>query len=117
MELAFGGVKSNQTLLSQLFARRYQLETGAAFGLYSGMSKPPFRSPYDRFLRQLKSEGRTNMYGAVPYLMKTFGLNRESAFQVVCDWLDQQAIHDAPGNQRAVAKKAETKRRKTPRRL
>jgi hypothetical protein len=44
-----------------------------------------------RFLRKLRADGRTNMYGAVPYLMKTFNLDRESAFAVVCQWLDQQA--------------------------
>jgi hypothetical protein len=35
------------------------------------------------------------MYGAVPYLMKTFGLDREAAFNIVCEWLDQQAESEA----------------------
>jgi hypothetical protein len=43
-----------------------------------------------RFLRRLKADGRSNMYGAVPYLMNTFGLDRETAFRIVCEWLDQQ---------------------------
>lgn len=43
-----------------------------------------------RFLRQLRADGRTNMYGAVPYLMKTFNLDRDAAFAIVCEWLDQQ---------------------------
>ena len=30
------------------------------------------------------------MYGAVPYLMKTFDLDRDAAFAIVCQWLDQQ---------------------------
>jgi len=30
------------------------------------------------------------MYGAVPYLMKTFNLDRDTAFEIVCHWLDQQ---------------------------
>jgi hypothetical protein len=30
------------------------------------------------------------MYGAVPYLMNAFGLDRETAFRIVCEWLDQQ---------------------------
>jgi hypothetical protein len=30
------------------------------------------------------------MYGAVPYLMGSFALDRESAFKIVCDWIDQQ---------------------------
>ena len=45
---------------------------------------------YFRFLRQLRADGRTNMYGAVPYLMKTFNLDRDAAFAIVCQWLDQQ---------------------------
>ena len=44
-----------------------------------------------RFLRKLRAGGRTNMYDAVPYLMKTFHLDRDAAFAVVCQWLDQQA--------------------------
>jgi hypothetical protein len=38
----------------------------------------------------MKAGGRTNMYGAVPYLMSAFGLDRNAAFAVVCEWLDQQ---------------------------
>jgi hypothetical protein len=50
------------------------------------------RKSYFRFLRRLKAEGRSNMYGAMPYLMSTFGLNREQAFGIVCEWLDHQAV-------------------------
>jgi hypothetical protein len=32
------------------------------------------------------------MYGAVPYLMKAFDLDRASAFAVICDWLDRQDV-------------------------
>jgi hypothetical protein len=42
-----------------------------------------------RFLRRLKADGRSNMYGAVPYLMSRFGLDRETAFKIVCEWLDR----------------------------
>jgi hypothetical protein len=31
------------------------------------------------------------MYGAIPYLMRSFGLDRETAFRVVCEWEDVQA--------------------------
>ncbi len=31
------------------------------------------------------------MYGAVPYLMTAFSLDRDSAFRIVCDWVDEQA--------------------------
>jgi hypothetical protein len=30
------------------------------------------------------------MYGAIPYLMQAFALDRESAFRIVCEWVDQQ---------------------------
>jgi hypothetical protein len=43
-----------------------------------------------RFLRRMKAGGRSNMYGAVPYLMSAFGLDRNAAFAVVCEWLDGQ---------------------------
>jgi hypothetical protein len=52
--------------------------------------RPPGRQQFFRFLRKLRAEGRSNMYGAVPYLMRFFGLDRERAFQIVCEWIDQQ---------------------------
>jgi hypothetical protein len=30
------------------------------------------------------------MYGAVPYLMRRFDLDRDTAFRVICDWVDAQ---------------------------
>jgi hypothetical protein len=48
------------------------------------------RQSFFRYLRRLRAGGRTNMYGAVPYLMKAFNLDRASAFAVICDWLDRQ---------------------------
>ena len=36
------------------------------------------------------------MYGAIPYLMEAFGVDRESAFRIVCEWLDQQSNEAAP---------------------
>lgn len=53
---------------------------------------PDRRNPFFRFLRSLRAEGRTNMYGAVPYLMSTFDLSREQAFRIICEWLDQQGL-------------------------
>jgi hypothetical protein len=54
------------------------------------MKTDPRRAAFDRYLRHLRASGRTNMYGAVPYLMKAFGLDRNTAFSVVCEWLDRQ---------------------------
>jgi hypothetical protein len=41
-----------------------------------------------KYLNRLRAGGRTNMYGAVPYLMRTFGLERGPAFDVICRWID-----------------------------
>lgn len=45
---------------------------------------------YHTFLRRLRAGGRSNMYGAVPYLMRRFDLDRETAFRIICDWVDAQ---------------------------
>ena len=66
------------------------------------LDSPSPAARYDRFLRQLRADGRTNMYGAVPYLMKAFDLDRETAFRVICHWIDRQ-VHpepEAPANKR-----------------
>jgi hypothetical protein len=34
------------------------------------------------------------MYGAIPYLMHAFSLDRETAFRVVCEWVDLEAAGD-----------------------
>ena len=52
-------------------------------------------SRYDAFLRRLRAGGRSNMYGAIPYLMARFALDRETAFRVVCDWVDHQAAQES----------------------
>jgi hypothetical protein len=55
------------------------------------MKRDPDRgNRFFRFLRRMKAGGRSNMYGAVPYLMNAFGLDRNAAFQVVCEWMDRQ---------------------------
>jgi len=45
---------------------------------------------FHTFLKRLRSGGRSNMYGAIPYLMHAFELDRDEAFRVVCEWVDQQ---------------------------
>lgn len=44
---------------------------------------------FHAFLKRLHAGGRSNMYGAIPYLMQAFELDRESAFRVVCEWVDR----------------------------
>jgi hypothetical protein len=58
----------------------------SCFGVYSGMKKR-----YFAFLRRLQASGRSNMYGAIPYLMRSFDLTREQAFAIICEWLDLQS--------------------------
>ena len=48
------------------------------------------RARFHAFLRRLRAKGRSNMYGAVPYLMRAFGLGRDDAFRIVCEWIDAQ---------------------------
>jgi hypothetical protein len=68
-----------------------------------------------RFLRRMKAGGRSNMYGAVPYLMSAFGLDRNAAFAVVCEWLDYQdqtaQVQPDPNRQQSVPHR--TNRRQT----
>lgn len=47
-------------------------------------------SRYHTFLKRLHAGGRSNMYGAIPYLMRAFGVDREAAFRIVCEWVDEQ---------------------------
>jgi hypothetical protein len=48
------------------------------------------RHRFHTFLRRLRAGGRSNMYGAIPYLMRRFDLDRDTAFRIVCDWVDAQ---------------------------
>jgi hypothetical protein len=50
----------------------------------------PRPNRFHSFLRRLSVGGRSNMYGAIPYLMQAFALDRETAFRIVCEWVDQQ---------------------------
>src|SRR6478672_10634672 len=100
----------------------------ASFGVYSGIqyhaqpsaaqrvgsraekssTRMP-RKPIDRpnpcftFLRRLRAGGRSNMYGAIPYLIDAFGCDRAEAFGMVCEWLDAQAAADAASAPEALA--------------
>ena len=63
------------------------------------MKKSPGGSQqrFHSFLRRLRTGGRSNMYGAVPYLMRRFDLDRETAFRVICDWVDAQDAAELAG--------------------
>ena len=51
---------------------------------------PPGTRRFHNFLKRLRASGRSNMYGAIPYLMEAFALDRERAFRIVCEWVDLQ---------------------------
>ena len=59
--------------------------------------RPTSGSRFFPFLRRLRAAGRSNMYGAIPYLMRTFALDRDAAFRVVCEWEDAQAAEWSEG--------------------
>lgn len=62
-------------------------------GAKPSRGRPPDRpkpNRYHSFLKRLHAGGRSNMYGAIPYLMQAFALDRAEAFRIVCEWVDQQ---------------------------
>jgi hypothetical protein len=67
----------------------------------SRRTRPDPRERYFRFLTRLSAGGRSNMYGAIPYLAAAFDLDRETAFRLVCEWLDARA--QAPAQPRPTA--------------
>jgi len=59
----------------------------------------PRPNRYHAFLKRLHAGGRSNMYGAIPYLMEAFAIDRTEAFRIVCDWVDgQSAQQPQPGH-------------------
>jgi len=40
-----------------------------------------------QFLTKLRDSGKTNMFGAGPYLMKEFGFDRETAVVWLTQWM------------------------------
>jgi len=96
MEPALIGVKSSDITVQATLARctnrpGAELERIVASVYIRLMRFDPDRgNRFFRFLRRMQAGGRSNMYGAVPYLMTAFGLDRNAAFQVVCEWMDRQ---------------------------
>lgn len=39
------------------------------------------------FLEELRRSGAINMYGARPYLMEAFGLDKSEATKILADWM------------------------------
>lgn len=43
---------------------------------------------HKQFLDELRESGETNMYGARPYLMEEFDLDKEEAGKILHEWMD-----------------------------
>jgi hypothetical protein len=61
----------------------------------------PRPNRYHSFLKRLHAGGRSNMYGAIPYLMEAFALDRMEAFRIVCEWVDQHRSQADPAPNQA----------------
>jgi len=63
---------------------------------------------YFRFLKRLRAGGRSNMYGAIPYLSAAFGCDRNEAFRIVCEWVDAEAALHPESNPAAPRRQSVT---------
>ena len=46
------------------------------------------RQHYWNYLEKLRRSGVTNMFGAVPYLVEEFGLDRDEAKKILTEWME-----------------------------
>jgi hypothetical protein len=85
--------------MAKRLASKHQasVSVGPTRPIRAAISRP---NRFHSFLRRLNAGGRSNMYGAIPYLMHAFELDRERAFRIVCEWVDQQQGESAaaPGD-------------------
>jgi hypothetical protein len=42
---------------------------------------------YFEYLDELRESGVTNMFGAAPYLQKTFGVSQKEATKILIEWM------------------------------
>ena len=42
---------------------------------------------YQIYLENLRKSGVTNMFGATPYLMEEFNLDKKEAIKILSDWM------------------------------
>ena len=45
------------------------------------------QNKYWIYLEKLRRSGKTNMWGAVPWIMREFGLDKKEAKSVLLDWM------------------------------
>lgn len=58
---------------------------------------------YFEYLDALRKSGVTNMYGAAPYLMDSYNLNRNAAVSILSAWMKSFGDGSAPAKDRAIA--------------
>ena len=52
------------------------------------------KNKYWIYLENLRKSGVTNMFGAAPYLEKSFGLSRKEATEILSDWMKHYKKED-----------------------
>ena len=52
------------------------------------------RQYYWNYLEELRRSGVTNMYGAAPYLMEEFDLDKNEAREILADWMKNYNLDD-----------------------
>lgn len=57
----------------------------------------PTTNKYWIYLEELRRSGVTNMFGAVPYLMGEFDLDRREARDILTDWMKNYNPDDYKG--------------------
>jgi len=48
----------------------------------------PTQQQVNKFLDWLRESGKTNMFGATPFLQKQFNLNKEEAKAFLLEWME-----------------------------
>ena len=49
--------------------------------------KSVMKPEHKEFLDELRESGRTNMFGASPFLMDEFGLSKQEARAILSEWM------------------------------
>jgi len=55
--------------------------------IYESVNEGNDNDIYFKFLTILRDSGKTNMFGAAPYLQQTFGLSKSEARSILSDWM------------------------------
>ena len=43
---------------------------------------------HSEYLEELRQSGETNMYGATPYIMEEFGMDKKEARSILSQWMN-----------------------------